>query len=166
MLERVLSHFSRYPGRASVARALIALGLSVRKGRVLCGEVEIKDAALARAVGVDRRVVRSTVEQIEGDRKLKALFGKIRPAGTFLRDVAKDLGFGVVEISAEASKSGIISSATALVTGENISIRQVYAEDPELVGEPKLIIITERHLPGKLLEKFLKIPGVTRVSIY
>ncbi len=47
-----------------------------------------------------------------------------------------------------------------------MGIRQAYAEDTELQKTPILTIITEEPVKGDLINEFLKIKGVTRVSIY
>jgi uncharacterized protein len=83
-----------------------------------------------------------------------------------LKNVAGDIGFGVVEIEAEAGSPGIVAQATYLISQEKISIRQAHAGDPELEEHPRLTIITEKPVKGELINQFLKIPGVKRVSIY
>jgi len=80
--------------------------------------------------------------------------------------VASELGFGVVEIEAQAGAPGILATATQLIAQEKISIRQAHAGDPELEENPKLTIITEKPVKGEMIQEFLKIPGVKRVSIY
>jgi uncharacterized protein len=146
---------------------MIELGLCVdAKGKILCGEVEIKEISLAAAAGVDRRVVVSTVKSILSDKSLSKLFAGIRPAGALLKGIAKELGFGVVELEADAKQPAIIASATSLLAKKKISIRQIYGKDPELFENPTLAIITERPIPGALIPEFSKIPGVTKVSIY
>lgn len=158
--------FADLPAQRQVARKLIELGLRVSdEGRILCGEVEVKDVSLANACGVDRRIISSTVHSILSDRQLSKLFSGIRPAGTLLREVAHELGFGVVEIEANAAKPSIIARAATLLGERRISIRQIYAKDPELYENPTLVIITQRPIPGSLLEKFSEIPGVKKVSI-
>ena len=52
------------------------------------------------------------------------------------------------------------------LTEKGIGIRQAYAEDTELQQSPILTIITEEPVKGDLINEFLKIDGVTRVSIY
>lgn len=154
------------PAQKQVARKMIELGLRIdEKGTVKCGEVEVKEVSLAKAAGVDRRIVRATIDSIRSDETLSKLFAGIQPAGTLLKGIAHDLGFGAVELEASAKKPGIIASATTLLAGKKISIRQVYAKDPELFENPTLIIITEKQIPGKLLNEFAKIPGVKKVSI-
>lgn len=100
------------------------------------------------------------------DPELASIFANIFPAGALLKNVASDLGFGVVEVEAQAGTPGILAKATQLISQENISIRQAHAGDPELEENPKLTIITEKPVKGEMIQKFLDIPGVKRVSIY
>jgi hypothetical protein len=166
MWNRIAELFSDLPAQRQVARKMIELGLRIgEEGKIYCGEVEIKEVSLARAAGVDRRVVASTASSIASDPKLARLFSGIRPAGALLKDIAHELGFGAVELEANATKPAIIARATALLAKKGISIRQVYAKDPELFENPTLVIITERPMPGNLVAQFSKIPGVTKVSI-
>ncbi len=163
---RVSEKFSDFPARLAVARKLVECGLRVSaEGRVLCGDVEVKEVSLAKAAGVDRRAVVATVNAISKDGELSQVFGGILPAGAFLKNVAPLLGFGVIEVEAHAEKSGIVAGATALLAKSKISIRQLHADDPELFENPKMTIITEKRVPGKLVNEFLKIRGVTKVSI-
>ena len=71
----------------------------------------------------------------------------------------------IVEIRAKPEALGIIAETTTLIAREGISIRQILAEDAEIYPDPKLIIITEKPIPGELLPKFLKIQTVTQVTI-
>jgi predicted regulator of amino acid metabolism with ACT domain len=167
MWNKIKHKFEKYPARMNVARKIVKLGLRVNyNGKIYCEDVEISDVALARAVNVDRRSIKSTVEVILADDELSEIFGSIMPAGALLKKVAKNLEFGVVEIEAEAGNPGILAQSTQLISSNNISIRQAHAGDPELEEIPKLTIITEKSIPGELLSKFLDIKGVKRVSIY
>jgi hypothetical protein len=167
MWDRIKHKFEKFPARMAVAGKIVELGLRVgEKGKIYCGDVEISDVALARAADVDRRAVRATVDVILSDEKLRSIFANLWPAGSFLKNVASDLGFGVVEIEAEAGSPGIVAQATQLISQEKISIRQAHAGDPELEEHPRLTIITETPVKGELINQFLKIPGVKRVSIY
>ena len=166
MWKRVERDFAEFPARKAVARKMIELGLRIGAGgKIMCGDVEVKENSLAKAAGVDRRAVNSTVEGILKDEKLRGIFENIEPGGALLKKVAGKLGFGVVEIEADASKTGIMAGAANLLADKKISIRQVYAEDPELFESPKMTLVTEKPVPGTLLSEFLKIPGVTKVSL-
>lgn len=167
MWKKIKHKFEKYPARMNVARKIVKLGLRVDiNGKIYCDDVEISDMALSRAVNVDRRSIKSTVDVILADDELSEIFGSIMPAGALLKKVAKNLEFGVVEIEADASNPGILAQATQLISSYDISIRQAHASDPELEEIPKLTVITDRSIPGELFSKFLEIEGVKRVSIY
>ena len=167
MWNKIKHKFEKYPARMRLARKIVELGLRIAEnGKIYCGDVEISDTAIARSVGVDRRTIKATVNVILKDHQLRDIFENIYPAGTLLKNVASNLGFGVVEIEAHANNPGILAQATELISRENISIRQAHAGDPELEENPRLTIITEKQVKGDLINEFLKIKGVKRVSIY
>jgi hypothetical protein len=167
MWEKVNEKFEKYPARLKVADKMIELGLSLGEdGRIYCGNLKISDKALATAAEVDRRAIKSTIDVIQEDKDLYNLFSNIIPAGTLLKNIAKNLNLGVIEIEVGSKSEGILASTTALIAKKGISIRQAYAEDTELQENPILTIITEEPIKGDLINEFLKINGVTRVSIY
>ena len=167
MWERVNEKFKKYPARMRVAEKMIELGLSINEdGKIYCGNLKISDKALATAAEVDRRAIKSTIEVIKEDEELNNLFSNIIPAGTLLKNIAKNLEMGVIEIEVGSESEGILAATTALISKKGIGIRQAYAEDTELQETPLLTIITEKPVKGDLINEFLKIEGVTRVSIY
>ena len=146
---------------------MIELGLSLNEdGKIYCGNLKISDKALATASNVDRRAIKSTIDIICEDEDLYNLFSNILPAGTLLKNIAKNLDLGVIEIEVGSESEGILANTTNLITEKGIDIRQAYAEDTELQENPILTIITEEPVKGDLINEFLKIKGVTRVSIY
>ena len=167
MWEKVNEKFKKYPARLRVAEKMIELGLSLKDdGKIYCGNLKISDKALATAAEVDRRAIKSTIDIIREDDELYNLFSNIIPAGTLLKNIAKNLELGVIEIEVGPNSEGILASTTNLISKKGISIRQAYAEDTELQKNPILTIITEEPVEGDLINEFLKIEGVTRVSIY
>lgn len=165
--EKVNEKFKKYPARLRVAEKMIELGLSLNPdGKIYCGNLKISDKALATAAEVDRRAIKSTIEVIKEDEELYNLFNNIVPAGTLLKNIAKNLKLGVIEIEVGSESEGILASTSNLISKKGISIRQAYAEDTELQENPLLTIITEKPVNGDLINEFLKIKGVTRVSIY
>jgi len=126
----------------------------------------MSDVKIARYLHVDRRTVRDTAQLISSDPLLNPVFQKLRPAGPFLADVAKFLGYSVIEIYADPHTVGIVAQAASLIAKENIAIRQAVADDPDLTPEPKLTLVVEKELSGTVLQKILKIPGVMKVSTY
>ena len=167
MWARINEKFKKYPARIRVAEKMIELGLSISDdGKIYCGNLKISDKALATAADVDRRAIKSTIEIIQEDEELNNLFSNIIPAGTLLKNIAKNLELGVIEIEAGFESEGILAATTRLITEKGIGIRQAYAEDTELQESPILTIITVEPVKGDLINEFLKIEGVTRVSIY
>jgi len=165
--KRVLERMSSFPARVKVARLMVELGLGVSsEGRVTCGLVEVRDGALAKAVGVDRRVVKETVKTILDDELLRRIFTGLRPAGALLAPISKPLGFGVVEIRADPSAVGVLSGAAKAVADQGISIRQAVAEDPDLFPEPKLVLVLDKPLPGEAISELTRIPSVKSVTAY
>jgi predicted regulator of amino acid metabolism with ACT domain len=166
MWRQISERLKEYPGRLKVARTLVELGLSVRNGSVFCGEVEQSELKIARAIRVDRRTVRETAQFIESEPILKSVFAGLKPAGPFLPNVARFLGYRVIEIYADPHEVGIVAEATSLISREGISIRQAVADDPDLAPEPKLTLVVEKEPSGDTLQKMLKIPGVTKLTTY
>jgi predicted regulator of amino acid metabolism with ACT domain len=165
--DKVAECLKGYPERLDVAKILIKNGLSVRDGGIYCGEIMIPAVRISRVAGVDRRTVTRTVEMIAGDPELNVIFRGIRPAGTSLREVARYLSLGVVEITpVDARIPGILAGSASLLAEEKISIRQAIVDDPELTPEPRLTLIAEKKIPGELIPRLLKIKGVSKVSVY
>jgi hypothetical protein len=167
MWRQISDRLKDYPGRQKVARALVESGLSIREGtKIYCGGIELSDVKIARYLEVDRRTVRDTAQLIASDPLLKSVFERLKPAGPFLADVAKFLGYSVIEIYADPHTVGILAQASGLIAQDKIAIRQAVADDPDLTPEPKLTIVVERQPSGVVLQKLLKIPGVIKISTY
>jgi len=150
-----------------VAKILIKNGLCIRNGNVYCDEIMIPTLRISRAANVDRRTVTQTVNMIQRDPELSVVFKNIRPAGTSLREIARNLDLGVVEITVvDAKAPGILAQSALIIAEEGISIRQAIVDDPELTPEPKLTLIAEKKIPGELIPRLLKVKGVSKVSIY
>ncbi|MCR5026329.1 MAG: amino acid-binding protein [Methanobrevibacter sp.] len=167
MWGKIEEKFKKYPARMRVAEKMIELGLSLNDdGKIYCGNLKISDKALATAADVDRRAIKSTIEVIQNDEELFTLFNNIIPAGTLLKNIAKILNLGVVEIEVGSENEGILAATSDLISKNGMNIRQAYAEDSEMQEFPILTIITENPINGDLISEFLKIKGVNRVSIY
>ena len=137
MWEKINEKFKKYPARIRVAEKMIELGLSLNDdGKIYCGNLKISDKALATAANVDRRVIKSTIDVIKDDKELYNLFRNIIPAGTLLKNIAKNLELGVIEIEVGSESEGILGTTANLISKKGISIRQAYAEDTELQENP------------------------------
>jgi len=167
MWNSIKGYLEDYPERLRVARILIENGLSARDGKIYLNDIEIPPVRVARVAGVDRRTVNETLSAIKSNRGLRQIFESIRSAGLSLRESAKHLSLGVVEITpADARTPGILASSASILAKNDLSIRQAIVDDPELSPEPKLTLIVEKKIPGELIPEFLKIKGVVKVSVY
>lgn len=166
MWNKTKHFFKDSPAKLKVAKLIVETGLRIGdEGKIYCGEIEVPATKIAIAAGVDRRVIKETAEDILKTEDLRGIFMNLKPAGPLLRDVAQYLGYGVIEIKAKPEAPGIIAEVTVLIAKEGISIRQILAEDAEIYPDPKLILITDRPIPGELLPKLLKISTVKQVTI-
>ncbi len=167
MWNTIKQHFNEYPERLKVARVLVENGLSIQNQKIYLNQIEIPPVRIARVAGVDRRTVTETLAAIKADRDLRPIFEGIRPAGHSLKEIAKHLNLGVVEITpVDAKAHGILANSAKLLTEGGLSIRQAIVDDPELSPEPKLTLILEKKIPGNLIADLLGIEGVAKVSVY
>ena len=167
MWNTIKKYFNDYPERLQVARVLVENGLTVKGKKIYLNEIEIPPVRIGRAATVDRRTVNETVNAIKANRELRVIFEEIRPAGHSLKEIAKHLNLGVVEITPlDAKAHGILANSAMILTNGGLSIRQAIVDDPELSPEPKLTLIVEKKIPGELISALLKINGVAKVSVY
>jgi predicted regulator of amino acid metabolism with ACT domain len=167
MWSNIKKYFEEYPERLKVARILVENGLNTQDNKICLNQIEIPPVRIARVAGVDRRTVNETLRMIKANRELRLIFEEIRPAGHSLKEIAKPLNLGVVEITpVDAKGLGILANSAMLLTKAGLSIRQAIVDDPELSPEPKLTLIVEKKIPGELIPELLKISGVAKVSVY
>ncbi|MEM1578710.1 MAG: ACT domain-containing protein [Archaeoglobaceae archaeon] len=164
MWRKIAEKFEKYPSQIAVAKEFLRLGISVRNGKAYCNNIELIPTKIAEAIGVDRKVVLSAVQNIENDAELKKVFENLKPVAN-VAEVARYFGYGVLEVYAESSKAGIAAGVTNALAKEGIVIRYILAEDPELSIESKMIIVTDTKIPGRVVEEILKVSGVKKVVI-
>lgn len=145
---------------------MLEYGLRVSGGVVYCGEIELADSAIGRAAGVDRRIVRSTVETIESHPELMSVFGRLRPTA-MLKDVAPVMGWSAIEIIPNNAQTiGIVADVTGVIARAGISIRQTIVSDPDLSPEPRLYVITEAPVPPEIIPEIKACRGVKSILIH
>ncbi len=167
MWNQVTRNFEGHPERIQVVRIFIENGLSIRNGKIYVNEIDIPPVRIARVAKVDRRTVKETVRAIEANRELRLIFGELRSAGHSLKEVARHLKLGVVEVTPKDARTpGILARAAMVLAEQGFSIRQAIVDDPELSPEPKLTLIADRKIPGQMIPEFLKIKDVAKVSVY
>jgi predicted regulator of amino acid metabolism with ACT domain len=167
MWNTIKKRFEGFPERLKVARVLVENGLSAKDDKICLNQIEVPPVRIARVAGVDRRTVKETLNVIKANRELRLIFEKLRPAGHSLKEIAKPLNLGVVEITPiDAKTPGILATSATILSEAGLSIRQAIVDDPELSPEPKLTLIVEKKIPGELIPELLKITGVAKVSVY
>jgi predicted regulator of amino acid metabolism with ACT domain len=167
MWNKIKKHLQEYPERLRVARVLVENGLTAKDNKIYLNHIEIPPVRIARVAGVDRRTVNQTLNTIKANRELRLIFEEMRSAGHSLKEIAKPLNLGVVEITpADAKTLGILARSATILTKAGLSIRQAIVDDPELSPEPKLTLIAEKKIPGELISELLKITGVAKVAVY
>ncbi|MDR3063701.1 MAG: amino acid-binding protein, partial [Methanobrevibacter sp.] len=133
MWEKLNEKFKKYPAKMNVAKKMIELGLRLGEDhKIYCADLKINDSSLAKAANVDRRAIKSTIEIILEDDELSNIFKNIMPAGTLLKNLAKNLGLGIIEIEPNQDSKGILAATANLILSKGISIRQTYATDTEI----------------------------------
>jgi predicted regulator of amino acid metabolism with ACT domain len=167
MWREIVEYFHDSPQRLKVAQAIVRHGFTIEKpGIIRCGNIRIPLKAIGDALGIDRRTVRATTEDICQDERLCQFFMRLQPAGPSLEKVREVLGYGVLTIYVESpANAGILSEVTSIIAGYGIAIRQVLAEDVEIYPEPCLKVITQDPLPGRVIETLAAVKGVNRVII-
>lgn len=167
MWSKILQKFEKHPAQEKVIKLLLERGFQVNaQGRVVSGSIEIPHTQVGREIGVDRRVVDSTCESILEDDTLSSIFKNVHTT-PFLRDVAPELGLGVIVITpGDASRTGILGSVAMAVARRGLSIRQAVTDDPYLTEKPLLTIITDSKIPGNLIDELMKVPGVKGVTVF
>ncbi len=166
MWRAIKKYFSDYPAQEKVAKLLLQQGLSVRNGKVFCENIEVPALRIARALEIDRRAVNATAKTISSKKELKEVYENLHPVA-FFKDVARALGYGVVEIiPTDPAKTGILAGVSKVISDSRISIRQAITEDPEFSEDARLFVICEREIPAALIKKIKKVRGVKSVVIY
>ncbi|RLG32540.1 amino acid-binding protein [Methanosarcinales archaeon] len=167
MWGEILEKFNRFPAQQRVISLLLENGFGISPGgRIRAGKIEISHTDVARAVGVDRRVIDATIKNIMADESLRTIFENMR-AIPLLRDLAPLLNLGVIVIEPhDATDVGILGAVAGTIASHGLSIRQAVSDDPVFTDEPKLTIVTDPEIPPELIRDLKKIPAVKGVTIY
>ncbi|NWG08834.1 MAG: hypothetical protein HXX80_00725 [Nitrososphaerales archaeon] len=166
MWKKIQNHFKKQKGRLNVVRKMIELGIGMdENGRLFVGDVEVDDTAIAKAVGVDRRVVRSATRQILSNQELREIFTGIRPVGASLVEVAQVLGYSVLVIRSDPHRPGVIASVTDVLARYGLVVRQALADDPDLVPEPCLTLVIDGRIQAEAIDEIRSLPVVKSLTM-
>jgi predicted regulator of amino acid metabolism with ACT domain len=162
----VRKQFQRQVVRPEIVRKFIECGMRVGKNdKIYVGDVEVGYTAISRALGVDRRVVKQTVQQIRGNRYLNSLFSKTMPLGTSLVELVSDLGYTAVVIEADPRSSGVMAAVAEILSRHGNVVRQAVAEDPEMVPDAEMTLVTEGQLSGQAIAELNALKIVRSIKI-
>lgn len=164
MWEKVEKKFAGYPSQMKVVRKFLEYGIRVEKGRMWCGNIEMSLSKVARAVGVDRKVVINAINIISKDKLLADVFLRLKPV-CHVGEAAKVFGYGVIEVHADPMATGVVSVVSSIISKAGIVIRYIIGDDPDISVDPKITIVTNTKLPGKVIEKLSKFKIVKKVII-
>ena len=162
----IRKQFQRQVVRPDVVRKMIECGMRVGDDdKIYVGDVEVDYVAVARAVDVDRRVVKQPVQQIRESRYLYSLFSKTKPLGTSLVDVVSQLGYTAIVIGADPKSAGVMAAVAEILSRHGMVVRQAVAEDPEMVPDAKMTLVVEGQLPGNAIAELNSLKVVRSLKI-
>ncbi|MDU9376852.1 hypothetical protein McpSp1_14870 [Methanocorpusculaceae archaeon Sp1] len=166
MWRTILEPFSDSPSQQRVVKFLLESGFGVSKtGKVAVNGIEVSATAVARVVGVDRRVVDTTVKRILEMDDIRETFFHLRVTPD-ITDVAKNLGLSVVTILPKnAGDKNIVASAVAVLASHDLPLRQIFVTDPYIAESPRLVIIIDGTLPAAAIEDLRALPAVASIIL-
>jgi len=134
--------------------------------KITSGNIEIPHTQIAKEAGVERRAVDSTVKTILSNPELKRIYRNLKHV-YLLQEVAREFNLSVIIFIPEnAHEKGIIAEVTRVISEKGLSIKQAFAEDPDLSPEPKLILIIDGEIPPETIKELRNLPGTRSVTVY
>ena len=166
MWPNVRKQFERQVVRPEIVRKMIACGMRVSEDeKIYVDDVEVDYTAVARALDVDRRVVKQTAQQIRRNRYLYSLFSKTRPLGTSLVDLVSQLGYTALVIEADPKSPGVMAAVAEILSRHGMVVRQAVAEESEMVPEARMTLVVEGLLTGQAMELMNGLKVVRSIKI-
>lgn len=164
--ESIEQKFSKYHSQKVVILKILEYGLRIQNGRVFCNDVEVEARSLSETCRVDTRAVKAALTNIESDKELSRIFRNLKST-IHLGNVAPLLGLGEIVIEPyDARDYGIIYQVAEVLSRHKISIRQAIGDDPDLVENPKLYIITDSPITSSIIPELRKSSKIRGVTIY
>lgn len=166
MWSNVKNEFERKVVRPEIVKKFIECGMRVgEEDKIYVSDVEVDYTAVARALDVDRRVVKQTVQQIRESPYLNSLFSRTMPLGTSLANLVAQLGYTGVVIEADPKSPGVMAAVAEILSRHGRVVRQAVAEDPEMVPDAKMTLVVEGQLSGQALEELNNLRMVRSIKI-
>lgn len=159
------AYFKNYPARRKVAEFLFENGLSVRNGKIYIRNVEVPISELARAIGVNRKIIYHTIEYIEKTYSLKLIFERLNPLPGLI-DVAPLMGWEVLEI--DVDKGGYeraFAEVMRILAENNVRVMEVFSRNLR-EGTSKIFIVIDGTLPVETFAKIKDIRGFQKFILH
>lgn len=158
-------YFQGYPSQEKVARVLMKYGIKVIDGEAYCGDIAQSDSAIGRSAGVDRRVVRATLERISSTPDLDSVFSKLQSMLSMV-DLAPEIGCSsIVIVPTDATMPGILADITSTLYESGISVRQAIVDDTGDREKSVLNVVVDGRIPPELIPKLKSCRGVSSIII-
>ena len=165
-MECIKKGFPGLPSQERVAMLLLRYGIRVENGIAYCNDIEQSDAAIGRAAGVDRRVVRAALDRISEVPELNMLFSKLQSM-LLLSKVAPVIDCTTIEIiPTDATMPGILAAVMDAIYACGLSVRQAVVDDPGIRTDSHLIIVVDGKIPSELLPAIKQSRGVLSVILW
>jgi len=165
MWKEIYEVMEKSPAQLKVVKKMLETGIFIKENNFYINGIQIDDTKFAKAIGVDRRVTKSTIQTINENSTLAKFFMNLKSIAD-LTDAAREMGWGAMEVIVEdPSKPGILASISEIISQEEISIRQAFVDDPEIVEEPKLHVVTQSKLPSNLILKLMDLKNIKKIII-
>ncbi len=157
--------FAGFPSQEKVAKLLLEQGIRVEKGHAFCGNIEQGDSAIGRACGVDRRVVRATLERISSTPSLDSIYSKLRCTLSMV-DMAPEIGCSSIVITpTDSTMPGILADITSVLYRAGISVRQAMVDDSGDREAAVLLVVVYGKIPSEILPELKMCRGVSSILI-
>lgn len=164
-MDIVESKFKSTPAQAAVVDLFLRVGVRIEDGRAWCDGIVLGDCAIGRAAGVDRRVVRATIEKIAGDPDLLRIFSKLNCTLSMV-DMAPEIGCSSIVITPTDSRMpGILADVTSVLYRHGVSVRQAMVDDGGMDGSAELQVVAYGRIPPEAIPELKSCRGVKSVLI-
>ena len=156
-------YFKHYPARRRIAEFLLANGISVRNGSPYCSNAELPISEIAKATGVNRKVVYYTIRDIESTNALRLLFERTEPE-LKVESIAPAMGWEVLEIEVTGKPAEVLHRVLGAIVEENGDVVSVNLRN--LPGEKAYIsMVVGKPLAGETLRRISDVPGIRRILV-
>ena len=164
-MDSVSRAFRGYPSQEKVVEEFLRSGIKIVNGSAYCNTIKLSDSAIGAACGVDRRVVRSTIDRICSDPRLSATFASMSSIALYA-EAAKDLGYTAIDIEPDNCRApGILADITRVISDMGLSVRQAVVANRREDDDQHLLIVLEGNVPPELLYMLKNCRGVKTVTL-